>query len=686
MKKVLAVICGLVLLIVLLVVVVIAPTEQDLCAPNGDNAGTSSEFAWPTDKEATQLTSPFGPRWGTFHNGVDLAGLRGTPIYAFADGRVIAAQDSGVQGFGGWVVLDHTIDGQQIQTVYGHSEPGQVHVKVGDKVSKGDHIADIGSAGQSTGPHLHFEVVEGDRAHGGKQVDPQPWLDRVGKPGSGVLVVGDSITNGAREEIEAEIPGAVIRAKDSQQWAAGMQELDDAAQFTTVVMALGTNGAVSKQQLDAAKDKIGNARLVLMTIAGVDHAESFNAMVKASGYDYFDWASAVKPELLTDHVHPNSEGQKVFAQTLAAALGKTATSGGAGTKTHRGAPSSQPADVEGGFAGLNGRQLALAKQIVAIGEAMGISKKGQIIAVATAKHESQLQVWANDGSGAYQSAGASGATPEELRKSLEYPHDAVGHDHASVGTFQQQVGFWGTVEELMNPAIQAKNFYERLRKVDYESGSVGAIASQIQGNATGTGVYAREEAIATQIVERFQGAGKELSAEEIEALGAAGTVTDPCAPHPNDGGDAHSHDDGLGEAILDAARRQFGQPYVWGGGNEAGPTAGTTGGAAGFDCSGLVLYAVAQATNGKIVLPHYTGEQMRDSRLKQVSWEDRKPGDLIFTGGQEPNHVGIYSGDRNGKPMWAEAQTSGVPSGEYPVRDQASAQVYRVQNLGEEKT
>ena len=288
MKKVLAVICGLVLLIVLLVVVVIAPTEQDLCAPNGDNAGTSSEFAWPTDKEATQLTSPFGPRWGTFHNGVDLAGLRGTPIYAFADGRVIAAQDSGVQGFGGWVVLDHTIDGQQIQTVYGHSEPGQVHVKVGDKVSKGDHIADIGSAGQSTGPHLHFEVVEGDRAHGGKQVDPQPWLDRVGKPGSGVLVVGDSITNGAREEIEAEIPGAVIRAKDSRQWAAGMQELDDAAQFTTVVMALGTNGAVSKQQLDAAKDKIGNARLVLMTIAGVDHAESFNAMVKASGYDYFD--------------------------------------------------------------------------------------------------------------------------------------------------------------------------------------------------------------------------------------------------------------------------------------------------------------------------------------------------------------------------------------------------------------
>lgn len=156
---------------------------------NGNNGGdddgggsaqcTTDGFSFPTDESATTMTSPFGPRWGTNHNGMDYAGPLGTPLYAFYDGEVVAAADSGVPGFGGWVVLDHEIDGKQIQTVYGHSDPGGVHVSVGDKVKAGDHISDLGNSGQSTGPHLHFEVIEGDRASGGQAVNPATWIERA---------------------------------------------------------------------------------------------------------------------------------------------------------------------------------------------------------------------------------------------------------------------------------------------------------------------------------------------------------------------------------------------------------------------------------------------------------------------------------------------------------------------------
>ncbi|AGG68092.1 peptidoglycan DD-metalloendopeptidase family protein [Corynebacterium callunae] len=531
MKKVIALVIAIVMFLILMVVTMMIP-EKDLCVAGSSSGGSvvvNGDFAYPSDKDATTVTSGFGARWGENHNGVDLAGPAGTPIYAFADGRVIAAADSGVQGFGGWVVLEHNIDGKQIQTVYGHEEPGGVHVKVGDNVTKGQHIADIGNAGQSTGAHLHFEVIEGDRAAGGKAVDPQPWIDQAEK--------------------------------------------------------------------------------------GV----------------------------------PESSG------------------------------SADVSEESGGFAGLNARQLTIAKQIVAIGEMMGVDQKGQEIAVATAKHESQLKVYANDGSGAYQSAGASGATPEELRKSLDYPHDAVGHDHASVGTFQQQVGFWGTVEELMNPAINAKKFYEALGKVDYRSMSVGQAASTVQGNATGTGVYESEAGLAAQLVEHFKGSGSELSPEEIEALGNA------VAPAGGDCGQSSSSEggalaaSGMGGRILSIAQGQFGHPYVWGGGDTTGPTSGLSGGEKGFDCSGFVLYAVFKASGGTISLPHNTVAQMNDPHLKPVSWEDRQPGDLIYVGepGQE-HHVAIYSGLENGTDMWVEAQDFGVPSGKYPVRHGEKLQVMRI--------
>ncbi|MDQ4119506.1 MAG: M23 family metallopeptidase [Actinomycetota bacterium] len=111
------------------------------------------------------FTSGFGGRWGVTHYGIDLAAPIGTPIYALTDGVVEKAGPA--SGFGMWVVLRHT-DGTA--SVYGHINRSLV--EVGRKVRAGDEIAEVGNRGQSTGPHLHFEVWEQD----GTKTNPLPWL------------------------------------------------------------------------------------------------------------------------------------------------------------------------------------------------------------------------------------------------------------------------------------------------------------------------------------------------------------------------------------------------------------------------------------------------------------------------------------------------------------------------------
>ncbi|QPK83808.1 M23 family metallopeptidase [Corynebacterium qintianiae] len=111
------------------------------------------------------FTSGFGPRWGAFHAGIDIANVTNTPILAVMDGTVI---DSGpAQGYGQWVRLKHD-DGTV--TVYGHVET--LNVAVGERVRAGQQIAGMGNRGFSTGTHLHFEV----HPDGTTPVDPVPWL------------------------------------------------------------------------------------------------------------------------------------------------------------------------------------------------------------------------------------------------------------------------------------------------------------------------------------------------------------------------------------------------------------------------------------------------------------------------------------------------------------------------------
>jgi murein DD-endopeptidase MepM/ murein hydrolase activator NlpD len=117
--------------------------------------------------KGARLTSTFGPRWGTLHAGIDLAAPMRTPEYAAMDGVVLEAGPA--SGYGLAVYIQHE-NGDV--TVYGHMD--EILVSAGQVVKAGDTIALLGNRGQSTGPHLHFEVHQGGLD--GKKIDPLPWL------------------------------------------------------------------------------------------------------------------------------------------------------------------------------------------------------------------------------------------------------------------------------------------------------------------------------------------------------------------------------------------------------------------------------------------------------------------------------------------------------------------------------
>jgi murein DD-endopeptidase MepM/ murein hydrolase activator NlpD len=115
------------------------------------------------------FTSGYGARWGVFHWGIDLANGIGTPILAAADGVVV--ESGPASGFGLWIRIRHS-DG--MTTVYGHINRSLV--AEGQRVRAGQEIAEMGNRGNSTGPHLHFEVWNA----AGQKINPIIWLHEHG--------------------------------------------------------------------------------------------------------------------------------------------------------------------------------------------------------------------------------------------------------------------------------------------------------------------------------------------------------------------------------------------------------------------------------------------------------------------------------------------------------------------------
>jgi murein DD-endopeptidase MepM/ murein hydrolase activator NlpD len=117
--------------------------------------------AWPANGT---VTSGFGYRWGALHAGLDIANGVGTPIRAAKSGTIILAGWNG--GYGNCIVIDH---GGGFSTLYGHMS--RLRAGEGQSVKQGELIGDMGSTGNSTGPHLHFET----RVNGNPQ-DPTRYL------------------------------------------------------------------------------------------------------------------------------------------------------------------------------------------------------------------------------------------------------------------------------------------------------------------------------------------------------------------------------------------------------------------------------------------------------------------------------------------------------------------------------
>jgi len=134
----------------------LSPLPRDEDRSKGD-----SLFSWPVEGE---VTSGFGPRNGSFHDGVDIAAPRGTAVLAAADGQVIFSDM--LRGYGNVVIVRHP--GGYV-TVYAHNQANLV--KEGQTVRRGEQLAEVGQSGRATGASVHFEVRKDNLAR-----DPLRYL------------------------------------------------------------------------------------------------------------------------------------------------------------------------------------------------------------------------------------------------------------------------------------------------------------------------------------------------------------------------------------------------------------------------------------------------------------------------------------------------------------------------------
>lgn len=137
-----------------------------------NNPNGSVQWPFPA---AVPISSGFGGRavcsyCSSYHLGVDFTPGAGTPIQSIAAG-VVSSVVVGNGGYGNNVVIDHVINGQRVQSLYAHMAWGSIQVAVGQQVSVGTIVGQVGSTGNSTGAHLHLEVHLD-----GTPVDPFAWL------------------------------------------------------------------------------------------------------------------------------------------------------------------------------------------------------------------------------------------------------------------------------------------------------------------------------------------------------------------------------------------------------------------------------------------------------------------------------------------------------------------------------
>ena len=299
-------------------------------------------------KEGTyQVSSGYGPRWGTFHAGLDFAAPIGTPIYAAADGVVVEGRERyNVSGFGSWIWLDCQ-DSTGKDFIYGHVKHDGILVKAGDRVRAGQQIGVVGNEGQSTGPHLHFEVWGSPGRLGGAHQDPAPYLANAAQPGEssarpvgkrgGGTLVGTDISehqNGMslRRAASEGISFAIIRTTDgTYKDSCYRSHLDDAESAGLVTAAYHylrnpSEGTSVAQQVQASLEVMGDKKrpmwIDVETPAGlhVDHIRACKREFEKHGVRVIGCYSYVP--YWEGHVAPHEPDSHEFGAFWVAAYGQ----------------------------------------------------------------------------------------------------------------------------------------------------------------------------------------------------------------------------------------------------------------------------------------------------------------------------------------------------------------------------
>lgn len=143
---------------------IITPAQEKIII-QGRKTEVSTKSVFLSSPSRGTVSSSFGMRWGRMHEGMDIAAPIGEPIHAALDGVVTYA--GWESGYGNFIRLKHS---GGVETAYGHCS--KIDVKIGESVKKGEKIGEVGSTGNSTGPHLHFEVLVN-----GQPKNPEGYLN-----------------------------------------------------------------------------------------------------------------------------------------------------------------------------------------------------------------------------------------------------------------------------------------------------------------------------------------------------------------------------------------------------------------------------------------------------------------------------------------------------------------------------
>ena len=152
------------------------------------------DLHYPLFNKSFEKTSGFGQRGTGTHNGIDLKADSGTRVVSLVGGEVVKSDDtSDPNGYGGQIIIKHSLGGKTYYSKYAHLR--KRYVAVGEKVTVGQKIGESGGGpndpnkGRSTGPHLHFEILNGAK----QSINPEPILTGAMALG-GVALIGSSLS------------------------------------------------------------------------------------------------------------------------------------------------------------------------------------------------------------------------------------------------------------------------------------------------------------------------------------------------------------------------------------------------------------------------------------------------------------------------------------------------------------